>query len=528
MKNYKFLILGLMVMHLNIEGQSSSVDSISKILDDIYLDGLYNSQKDYDALSLADSFLLSIYHIKDTLLEKRLNDYIVFRNNITRESFFVPAFGLEEKFYVAAKTFKYFQEYAHLNYSEIPDSLIKDEAFLLLDYHQVSKDTHFLINIIKNANTHGQFMYPYFRLFEKMDSAQFTQFYYDYNNFISRDTYLLGRLINDSKRYHKPYPLLPNAETVYLNYYDTSDQAILRNYNYYFKDGPFPENPSLVEARKQKAIDSENDWRERNELRRIEEELRQSQDDSLGMEALRNSDPIFYAAAEDSTLYGSDNEFYPPIPVGDDGMRFDTITNDSLFYRLEQINLKAVYDTVRTESDLNSNTTVIHLRKLLQIIGDRYLNNTLIPNSSQIAILDQVIDQYTEYIFHDSVNVRYRTYESMMQICRLWRLAEHKYIYWPLINSPNLQSTLYYLFKFQANETMIINFIQKADSLNTIGNLEKANIYIAALSTIYNTKYLEPYSNEIPPRRPIRSLVDSNRWCKEFIIPTLRRYKYID
>ncbi|MCC7025946.1 MAG: hypothetical protein IT265_03245 [Saprospiraceae bacterium] len=122
MKNYKFLILGLMVMHLNIEGQSSSVDSISKILDDIYLDGLYNSQKDYDALSLADSFLLSIYHIKDTLLEKRLNDYIVFRNNITHESFWVPAFGLEEKFYVDAKTFKYFQEYAHLNYSEIPDS----------------------------------------------------------------------------------------------------------------------------------------------------------------------------------------------------------------------------------------------------------------------------------------------------------------------------------------------------------------------------------------------------------------------
>jgi len=517
-----------MVMQLNIKGQSSSVDSISKILDDIYLDGLYNSQKDYDGLSLADSFLLSIYHIKDSLLEKRLNDYIEFRNNITRDSFWVPAFGLEEKFYIDAKKFKYFQEYAHLKYSEIPDSLIKDNALWLLDYHQVSKDTHFLLKIFKDANTDWEFMYPYNALFSLLDSAQFTHFYYDYINYIKRDTYLIWRIIHDSKEFHKPYPLLPTAETLYINYYDTSDLAILSEYYYYFKDGPFPVDPDKEAERKQREINSENDWRERNELRRIEEELRQRQDDSLGIIALRNSDPLFYAAAEDSTLYGNDNEFYPPIPVGDDGMRFDTITNDSLFYRLEQINLKSVYDTIRTESDLNSNTIVIHLRKLLQIIGDRYLNNTLIPNSSQIAILDQVIDQYTEYIVQDSENIRYRTYESMMQICRLWRLAEHKYIYWPLINSPNLQSTLYYLFKFQANETMIINFIQKADSLNTIGNLEKANIYIAALSTIYNTKYLEPYSNEIPPRRPIRSLGDSNRWCKEYIIPTLRRYKYID
>lgn len=517
-----------MVMHLNIKGQSSAVDSISKILNGIYLDGLYNSQKDYDDLRLADSFLLSIYHIKDSLLEKRLNDYIEFRNNITRESFWVPAFGLEEKFYIDAKTFKYFQEYSHLKYSEIPDSLIKDDALWLLDYHQISKDTHYIVNILKNANTDWQFGYPYKTFYENYDSAQFTQFYYDYHNYISRDTYLLIRLINDSKEHHKPYPLLPETETLYLNYFDTIDQEYLRNYYYYFRDGPFPVDPDKEAERKQREIDSENDWRERNELRRIEEELRQRQDDSLGIVALRNSDPKFYAAAEDSTLYGSDNEFYPPIPVGDDGMRFDTITNDSLFYRLEQINLKSVYDTIRTESDLNSNTIVIHLRKLLQIIGDRYLNNILSPNPTQMALLDQVIDQYTEYIVQDSENIRYRTYESMMQICRLWRLAEHKYIYWPLTNSTNLQSTLYYLIKFQANETMIINFIQRADSLNTKGNLEKANIYITALSTIYNTKYLEPYSNEIPPRRPIRSLGDSNRWCKEYIIPALRRYKYID
>ncbi len=516
-----------MVMHLNIEGQSSSVDSISKILDDIYLDGLYNSQKDYDALSLADSFLLSIYHIKDTLLEKRLNDYIVFRNNITSESFWVPAFGLEEKFYVDAKTFKYFQEYAHLNYSEIPDSLIKDEAFLLLDYHQVSKDTHFLINIIKNANTHGQFMYPYFRLFEKMDSAQFTQFYYDYNNYISRDTYLLGRLINDSKEHHKPYPLLPTAETFYINYYDTSDQAILSEYYYYFKDGPFPVDPDKEAERKQREIDSENDWRERNELRRIEEELIKRQTDSLEINYLFNPNILYYGNILDSTLYSYDYEFYGPVSSGDDGMRFDTLSNDTIFSILNSINITSVYDTIITPQDLNNNSTAINLRKINQIIGDRYLNNTLIPNTIQIKLIDQVIDQYSKYLKKDNFTYSPNNHEAYMQIFRLWRLAEHKYLEWPYEKNDHLHSYLLDFINYQATESMILKIIQRADSLDAHGEHSIAIQYISILNRIYQNKNIEDELN-FAPRRPKRSLSDSNRWCKEYIIPALRRYKYID
>jgi len=45
---------------------------------------------------------------------------------------------------------------------------------------------------------------------------------------------------------------------------------------------------------------------------------------------------------------------------------------------------------------------------------------------------------------------------------------------------------------------------------------------------IYNFKYIENIGYAIPPKRPFRTLDDSNRWCKEYIIPALRRFNLIE
>lgn len=510
--------------------QQSNVVLISNALDSLYQDNLITTTKEEVELSSLDTFLISIFHLKDSLLEFRLKSFINFREsirNINDTLALNPLTSSEIKFLKDSKAFEHFQTYLSIPYSQIPDSIIYDDKCWLLNYHQVGQDTNFLCNLFRNGTKFTQIIYAYNRLFSLLDSVKFTQFYYDNLNIIANDSILFLKVLDDSKEYFKPFPLDSNSKLNFIQHYDTNVYENLVLFNYYFENGP-----SILEVFDTTLNEiiafGEKNQRESEYNLKIELENHQREIDSMSIIDFRNSDPQFFSAVNDSTIYGNDYEFYPPIPIGDDGMRFDTLTNDSLFYRLEHINITAVYDTISTEEDLNSNSTVIHLRKILQIIGDRFLNNTLDPNTSQTALIDQVIDQYTEYIVQDSVNVRDRTYEALMQICRLWRLAEHKYINWPLTNSTELHNTLFFLVKFQANEAMIINFIQRADSLSAIGNLEKATIYIAPLSAIYDVKNIQEHSKEIPPRRPLRSLEDSNRWCKDYIIPALRRYNFID
>lgn len=528
MKNVLALIFCLISHYIFC--QQTNVVIISNALDNLYQDNSINTTQEEIELSSLDTFLKSIFHLKDSLLELRLNSFINFRESIRNLDDTLaldPLTSSEINFLSDSKAFKHFQTYLAIPYNQIPDSIIFDDKCWLLNYHHVGVDTNYLSNLFRTGSKYSQIIYAYNRLFSLLDSTNFTQFFYHHLYKISTDSNLLIRILDDSKEYHKPFPLDSNVKLKFIQLYDTNSYVNLVKFNYYFENGPSileVFDPTLNEI----IAFSEKNQSEMEYIRKIDFENHQREVDSLSIIDFRNSDPQFFAAVDDTTLYENDYEFYPPIPIGDDGMRFDTLTNDSLFYRLEHINITSVYDTISTEEDLNLNSTVIHLRKILQIIGDRYLNNTLNPNPTQMALIDQVIDQYTEYIVQDSINVRYRTYEALMQICRLWRLAEHKYINWPLTNSTELHNTLFFLVKFQANEAMIINFIQRADSLSAIGNLEKATIYIAPLSAIYDVKNIQEHSKEIPPRRPLRSLEDSNRWCKDYIIPALRRYNFID
>ena len=72
---------------------------------------------------------------------------------------------------------------------------------------------------------------------------------------------------------------------------------------------------------------------------------------------------------------------------------------------------------IKNEGDLNASATAIHMRKMLQIIGDRNIYRGYIPSSSHMLLLNQLIDLYTEYLIQDTLECMSR--ESILQMQRL-------------------------------------------------------------------------------------------------------------
>ncbi len=137
------------------------------------------------------------------------------------------------------------------------------------------------------------------------------------------------------------------------------------------------------------------------------------------------------------------------LDQGDDLRMFSDLSNAQLFAVLDSIDLIAAYQHAVAQylpdQGLNADHTVIWLRKIIQIIGDRHLNNQLSGYDSQIrSIIDQyaqLLDQmygrdsiyyeeFEEWAIIDSFSNRYLEDEIREQLARLWDLPEETYFKW--------------------------------------------------------------------------------------------------
>ena len=137
------------------------------------------------------------------------------------------------------------------------------------------------------------------------------------------------------------------------------------------------------------------------------------------------------------------------LDQGDDLRMFSDLSNAQLFAVLDSIDLIAAYQHAVAQylpdQGLNADHTVIWLRKIIQIIGDRHLNNQLSGYDSQIrSIIDQyaqLLDQmygrdsiyyeeFEEWAIIDSFSNRHLEDEIREQLARLWDLPEETYFKW--------------------------------------------------------------------------------------------------
>ena len=82
--------------------------------------------------------------------------------------------------------------------------------------------------------------------------------------------------------------------------------------------------------------------REKEEANRILEEEYMNVRDSLNWISLKTKVPQYFNAIGDTTLWDDNGDY--PMWTGDDGMRFDSLTNEELFVFLTSIDAKSIYD----------------------------------------------------------------------------------------------------------------------------------------------------------------------------------------
>ncbi len=505
-------------------GQQNLVQYTDSILNLVYHDSIISDDKEDIQLGKLDSIISLNCFIKDSNLEERLNKYIVFINSIGELSLYdYRFFPFESRLYYTAQNYHNLQLLSNIPYNQIPDTLSQNGNIELLYYHQAIRDTHFLKKLFRETQSFKNKFFVYGNLLE-LDSTQFQEFYMSHFSYIKNDTDLFFQTIVSSKKYGKPFPIPDLAKDIYVQYNDTTNRLSKLYFEYYFENGQNPNIILMDEEYEAERPQREQLEREREEVDRILEEEYMNVRDSLNWISLKTKVPQYFNAIGDTTLWDDNGDY--PMWTGDDGMRFDTFSTEEIFNRLAQINFVALYDTIKNEGDLNASATAIHMRKMLQIIGDRNIYREYVPSSSQMLLLNQLIDLYTEYLKQDTLECMSR--EARWQMQRLWNLAENKYIDWPILNNEFLNFEFVNAVRIHATESLIQTMISRADAYELAGNHDLAYRYIKPLMSIYEAKFIENIGYAMPARRPFRTLEDSNRWCFDYIIPALQRYKFID
>ncbi|MBK6699771.1 MAG: hypothetical protein IPG55_07685 [Saprospiraceae bacterium] len=522
MKNKLLVIIYL--LSFNTYGQQNLVQYTDSILKLVYHDSIISGDQEDAQLGKLDSIISLNCFIKDSNLEERLNKYIEFINSIGELSLYdYRFFPFESRFYYTAQNYHKLQLLSNIPYNQIPDTLSQNGNLELLYYHEAIRDTHFLMNLFRVTQSYDNKIFAYGSLLT-LDSIQFQEFYNNHFSYIKNDTNLFLQTVVYSKKYGKPFPFPDLAKDIFVLYIDTTNRVNKLNYEYYFGIGLNPNIILMDEEYEANRPQREQFEREKEEANRILEEEYMNVRDSLNWISLKTKVPQYFNAIGDTTLWDDNGDY--PMWTGDDGMRFDTFSTEEIFNRLAQINFVALYDTIKNEGDLNASATAIHMRKMLQIIGDRNIYRGYIPSSSQMLLLNQLIDLYTEYLMQDTLECMSR--ESILQMQRLWNLAEYKYIDWPILNNEFLNFQFVNAVRIHATESLILAMIGRADAYELAGNHDLAYRYIKPLMSIYEAKFIENIGYAMPARRPFRTLEDSNRWCFDYIIPALQRYKFID
>ena len=222
-------------------------------------------------------------------------------------------------------------------------------------------------------------------------------------------------------------------------------------------------------------------------------------------------------ARADTTLFEIKNKFQY-VKAGDDGRRFDTLDNVQLFTELLKINLDELKREYNTVSIINTQPRLIHLQKIVQLIGDRYISKQLIPNASQQSQIDSLLN-FIEYNMMIDSNDLWESI-SIDLMYRLWFLGVPKIKSWIKTDNYALNRFLGQNLHYFADEAMVKELVQKFEDEYATGNKYEATSYLGPLQYIDFLKKVDKYELHLPPRRvPQRTFDQSQEWCEKYIYP---------
>ncbi|NOT37072.1 MAG: hypothetical protein HOP11_06820 [Saprospiraceae bacterium] len=233
-----------------------------------------------------------------------------------------------------------------------------------------------------------------------------------------------------------------------------------------------------------------------------------------------------YKVSRDTTLY-TDNGYARYYP-GDDGRRFDTLSNVALVAELAQFDYHQIRASSRVwrSACMDSIREVIYLRKITQLIGDRAMYGTLSLDSNQRIEINRLIDFCGEVYDHDTNHIWSTECEEML--LRLWFPIKPRLLSLVGDTSYTLRRFIdSYLHAFLTEEDAIQLALIATNYLNQ-GERNKALPYVQALEPIADFLHVKDgLSSFVPPRRKgYRTWEQSVKWCGDFIYDVLAKAGY--
>ncbi|MEP7196679.1 MAG: hypothetical protein ABI851_09170 [Saprospiraceae bacterium] len=231
-----------------------------------------------------------------------------------------------------------------------------------------------------------------------------------------------------------------------------------------------------------------------------------------------------YLIRSDTTMEYSDGYFSGSI--GDDGRRFDTLSNLELFSELSLFDYYLLKDSLNTEYIFNSNSTIVHIQKITQLIGDRYLHGTLSLDSSSMLELNRLIDFCEFEIALDTSN-SFWVSKCQDLLFRIWLPIIPRLYSWIINPDDKLSNfSMNYLYLLM-NENMARELVRLGSEAMDQNDQQLAEKYIAPLTKIDSHK--EAYLVGLPPRRYCtRTWDESVRWLNEFIYPAMLKVGWLE
>ncbi|MEP7195274.1 MAG: hypothetical protein ABI851_02070 [Saprospiraceae bacterium] len=567
MKLIQLLVLAVFVQ-FNLSSQTSKYDSLEFIKAELKNHCTNIPFKFYDTNSsekldsLLNEFVIHVNSLRYTnknnviqLLDS-INEFInskdLFDTSILiNKRFFYPLFINYKMVYYK---FKQTLLYNHLTTDILLDTLIKNNETNLISDIIFNYSDSKIIDLFLSASCDKKvdFMHYYFPKNKKGYEFRTKLIEFEVNNTNQCEEVFLDYIIG----MQKINSIIPNNDSIidtYLEYFKTNFDTIS---NKELLDLITQRNKPKIQITPQWLIEVEQEERDKEiELQRIRQiqldsivtlfnNSNLSKEDQLAFETIMKSDDplsnfsfteqdtlimdslakLEYLQRLDTTLndnYGR----YHGASYGDDGIRFDILDNNSLFNKLEQYSYNLLEDSLKTEIELNTHIPIIHLRKITQLIGDRILLGTLIPDSSQHSEINRLVD-FCQQVFSLDTSEAWVD-ECLDLVFRLWLPFKPRLYSWVTNSNQKLRSIADNYLYLLMDENMARLLATLGSETMDQNNRQLAEIYIAPLSII--DTYKEADLSGLPPRRYCtRSWEESVRWLNEFIYPAMLKVGWLE
>lgn len=244
----------------------------------------------------------------------------------------------------------------------------------------------------------------------------------------------------------------------------------------------------------------------------------------INYDSLIQEEKRIFNIAEDTTLYS--NSGFPVIYSGEDGQRFDIFTNEELVTLLSKYNLIDLQPQYLTEFKLNCSSDIIHLRKILQLIGDRIQSGSMNYGETTKDVIDQFISMCESVLENDTLECWQR--EVTNYLLQIWTPITSKLLEWTDNGTEKLFNFSVNYFHYLINSESLQSLINMALQAEKNQDFIKMERYFAVLQKIYYLENLDENAlSVLPPRRKTRTFNQSKDWNENLIYPLLSKYNYL-